>query len=212
MLRNADCLESSHLLRYELRNLIPKLALREVSCIRVWPQVCRPSLRDLHKELKAPVFVLTLVRNVSNLQTNDWYRHSVQIHNEHEQHSGEKCFLISPLCKNICSGDRTFQSCQFCLSFSQTLDGSQKGNLYVICIRYSCTERDEDLNWHYKLNFRTSNHLEETYHTWNTWKKKVSFFFGSHLALAERDGAHFFGELHDIGKLVEVSRRVGTGW
>lgn len=53
--------------------------------------------------------------------------------------------------------------------------------------------------------------MEETYHTTGYLKKKSFLFFGSHLALAERDGAHFFGELHDIGKLVEVSRRVGTG-
>lgn len=31
------------------------------------------------------------------------------------------------------------------------------------------------------------------------------------LALAQGDGAQFLGELHDVGKLVEVSGRVGAG-
>jgi len=33
----------------------------------------------------------------------------------------------------------------------------------------------------------------------------------SDLALAQRDGPHFLGELHHISELVEVSSGVGTG-
>ena len=33
---------------------------------------------------------------------------------------------------------------------------------------------------------------------------------GSDLALAQRDGTHFLGELHDVSKLVEVSSRVSA--
>lgn len=33
---------------------------------------------------------------------------------------------------------------------------------------------------------------------------------GPDLALAQRDGTHFLGELHDVSKLVEVCSRVST--
>ena len=33
---------------------------------------------------------------------------------------------------------------------------------------------------------------------------------GPHLALAQRDGAHLLGELHEVSKLVQVSGRISS--